>query len=323
MRIDPEIAELRSQSAAQRHARDAMEQARVNWQAYPPAGAVLDALADYGAGAALADLPALQRTVNCQETAQKMADALVVEFARALQTEPMGLVPFRHQLNERLVVMELARSGRAALTLLSYRPATAWEQDTICFTSGERHEICLAGAAEALSVTKEGGMDAAARIACAPEPIEPGWRGVFDNATGGKIVRTVTRPLVILRLQREARQPGPAREYRLGDGALVHESAADRRDSRRELALALLGSMGRADAFPAIIQATHGGPAHVRWEAIRQVLGLDSATGIAVLARVARDPADPLSAPAAALLARLLDTYPQLRTVKEAAPCPA
>lgn len=323
MRIDPEIAALRSQGAAQRHARDVMEQARADWQASTPAGAVLEALADYGAGAVLADLPALQRTVQCPETAQALADALVAEFARALQTEPMGLVPFRHQLSERLAVLELARSGRAALTLLSYRPAPEGEQVTICFTSGERHEICLAGAAEALLVAKEETIGPATRIACAPEPIGPGWRGVFDNATGGKIVCSVTRPLVILRLQREAAQPGPAREYRLDDGALVHESAADRRDSRRELALALLGSMGRTDALPAIVQATHAGPAHVRWEAIRQTLGLDSATGIAVLARVARDPADPLSAPAAALHARLLDTYPQLRTVREAEPCPA
>lgn len=323
MRIDPAIAALRSQSAAQRHARAAMEQARANWQGSAPVAAVLAELADYGAGASLADLPALYDTMHCATNAWEQAARLVADFARALHLAPLGMIPFRHQLSERLVVMELARSGRASLTLLSYRPLPVPKQGTICFTSGERHEICLAGAAEALSVAKENATDAAAHIACAPEPIEPGWRAVFDNATGGKIVRTVTRPLVILRLQRDALHPGPTREYRLRDGALIHESAADRRDSRRELALALLGSMGRTDALPAIVEMSRSGPAHVRWEAIRQALGLDSAAGIAALVRVARDPADPLSAPAAALHARLLDTYPQLRIVKETAPCPA
>lgn len=323
MRIDPAIAALRSQITAQRHARAAMEQARENWQGSAPVAAVLSALADYGAGASLADLPALHGAVWCHAIAQELVEALVADFAQVLRSEPLGMIPFRHQLSERLAVLELARSGRAALTVLSYRPAPAGDQDTICFTSGERHEICLAGAAEAMKVSKWERAGTATHIACTPEAIGPGWQGVFDNATAGKIVGKVSRPLVILRLQRDARHPGPTREYRLRDGALIHESAADRRDSRRELALALLGSMGRTDTLPAIVEMSRSGPDHVRWEAIRQMLGLDSAAGIAVLAQVARDRADPLSAPAAALHARLLDTYPQLRTVREAALCPA
>ena len=52
--------------------------------------------------------------------------------------------------------------------------------------------------------------------------------------------------------------------------------------------------------------------ADLRWQALREGLGLDTAGGFAALARVAGQADDPLAAPAAALEAQLLASYPAL-----------
>jgi hypothetical protein len=61
------------------------------------------------------------------------------------------------------------------------------------------------------------------------------------------------------------------------------------------------------------------GSAHLRWQAVRECLALDTARGFALLSRIAADPADDLSTSAGALRAQLVETYPQL----ESGPCPA
>ena len=111
------------------------------------------------------------------------------------------------------------------------------------------------------------------------------------------------------------------REYALADGSLVHQAASDPEDSRTELMMALLGRMNRADAAPSIAGIARGeGSAALRWQALRECLALDTRSGFEALDAVARDADDPLCSAAAALRARLIETYPQLR---EAAECPA
>jgi hypothetical protein len=58
----------------------------------------------------------------------------------------------------------------------------------------------------------------------------------------------------------------------------------------------------------------------VRWQALRECLALDTATGFAALGRLAATTDDPLAAPAQALHAQLLERYPALAGVE---PCPA
>ena len=111
------------------------------------------------------------------------------------------------------------------------------------------------------------------------------------------------------------------REFRLADGTLAHQAAGNPRESRFELAAALLGRMGRSDAAPllAAMAEEHGGQS-LRWQSLKECLGLDSGTGFAALSRIAAQAGDPLAAPAAALRAQLLERYPQLA---EAVRCPA
>ena len=144
------------------------------------------------------------------------------------------------------------------------------------------------------------------------------------------LLRRIAGSLVSLKLQRRAAGCGETREYDLADGTLVHQAAGTARDSRLELAATLLGRMGRSDAAPALADlATEPGSASLRWQALRECLGLDTATGFAALCRIAADAADPLAAPAGALRARLVEQHPQLATLQSvrtgpgASPCPA
>ena len=93
------------------------------------------------------------------------------------------------------------------------------------------------------------------------------------------------------------------------------------RESRFELAAALLGRMGRSDAAPllAAMAEEHGGQS-LRWQSLKECLGLDSGAGFAALDRIAAQAGDPLAGPATALRAQLLERYPQLAG---AVPCPA
>ncbi|WP_306087640.1 hypothetical protein [Qipengyuania flava] len=86
------------------------------------------------------------------------------------------------------------------------------------------------------------------------------------------------------------------------DLALDVEDAAD---SRAELGMLLLGRMGRDDALPVLAARTRTGDAQLRWQAVRQCLALDPATGLPLLERIAKDHADPLYQAARALLAQL------------------
>ena len=87
--------------------------------------------------------------------------------------------------------------------------------------------------------------------------------------------------LVSLRLQRRPANAGPAREYELASGRLIHQAAGNPRDSRIEMMLALLGRMGRGDAAPLMARmAREDGSAALRWQALRECLALDYAGGL-------------------------------------------
>ena len=132
---------------------------------------------------------------------------------------------------------------------------------------------------------------------------------LFDQVDGA---------LLMLRLQRRHDLMQPKRAYALEGGALLHQASATPRESRHEVAVALLGKMGRIDAAPLLAEIardeTHG--ASLRWQALRECLGLDTKSGFWTLTAIARAGADPLAVPAGALRAQLLEAYPQLAEVE-------
>lgn len=324
MRIDPALAGLRRDPAPQQRAQAALERARDRWRTSSPVAALLDGLRDYGAGAELAACPVLKRALGDLAFARGLVGGLVSEFAARLIEHPLGHVPLRHQYAQGLAVLQLAQAGGATLSLLCYeaRRRDAALAETVCFAGGDRHELCLAGAAEArfFEILREEPQRAA--LACEGRRIAPGDALAFSGPRHTKIVDLPLARMVMLRVSRSDPVPTPAREYRIAGGEIVHRASGDHAESRDEVAAALLGAMGRADAAPVLAGIACGQASdHLRWQALRQALALDSATGFAALATIARDPADALAPPAGALHASLIERHPALAAWSE--PCPA
>jgi hypothetical protein len=220
-------------------------------------------------------------------------------------------VPLRHFTDGTVSTLLLARSGRASLVLSAVdgaRLATQPPPRSVSFTASEGWEMILAGhgRAELVAETRT------------ELRLRPGIALARDCARQALVLREVQGVLVSLRLQRRKANPEPTREVDLATGAVIHQAAATAEESRRELMIALLGRMGRADAAPVLADiAGEAGPPALRWQALRECLGLDTAIGFQALTRAAQAAADPLAAPAGALRAQLIETYPEL------APCPA
>jgi hypothetical protein len=309
MRIDPAIAAMRRNPALQRRAQADMIAAGDAWRCEADVAPVLASLERYGAGAELADCAALLGALNTPP----LAESLCRRFVAALEQEPLGQLPFRHGFDGTVSTLLLARGGRAQLILHAREPG-AWDHSSVGYSHAERHERVLAGLAQARIVRR----DAVGQLSEESVVLRPGTRLCFDMAREALQVVRVERRLVTLRLHRFAGQPQPSREYLLADGMLLHQSAGDIRASRQEMMLALLGRMGRAEAAPIMAQmAGEGGDASLRWQALRECLALDTATGFRALCAVARAADDPLAAPAGALRAQLVETHPQLLALED------
>ncbi len=325
MRIDPVLRALRSDDAPQRKAQAALESVRNTWLESEPIRRVLAELERYGGGAPLADCPSLDTMVAEPAEAISQLRPLIEGMTGAMARHPIGQVPFRHQYNGGIAVIQLAERGRASLSIVTYEeaPQTRTPQaQSVCFADGERHECYLAGAAEArlLEVIEErpdsAVLDSEMRILCAGETLS------LTGQRKTKLVQRIHGRLTMLRLGRTAETPGPSREYRLSDGALLHRASGDRGESRDEMMMALLGQMGRQDAVPAIAAITQDGSEHLRWQAVRECLALNSAAGFSALCALAADQEDCLSHPAGVLRAQLTEAHPQLAEL-EKSKCPA
>ena len=127
-----------------------------------------------------------------------------------------------------------------------------------------------------------------------------------------RLIQPSHESLLTLRLARTAGRPGPTRRVDVRSGRIVHRASGNATDSRAELAMLLLGRMGRNDALPVLAARTRTGDAQLRWQALRQCLALDAATGLPLLERIAKDHADPLYQAARVLLAQLQRERPSL-----------
>ena len=124
----------------------------------------------------------------------------------------------------------------------------------------------------------------------------------------------------MLQLTREAADPQPSREHALPDGGLIKTISACKRHSQRLMALGVLGALAHRPALDAMEQLALDGAEQrdLRWEALRQLIGLDPARGCAVLTRLAEQPYDSLCEAAAKLHRQLLAAYPALAALEPA-----
>ncbi len=317
MRIDPAIAALQADRAPQRRAQAAMVAAGDAWRAEPQVAAALTECERFGAGAPLEACPALEALFTKANAAPLLAGSLCRGLAQAIAAEPFGHPPFRHGYSGGLATLMLARSGRAQLILQAREPGeNAFE--TVRFSDALRFDAVLAGAAEARIVRRTTGHSAERRpFHSEAMALGAGTRLALDCSSEAVQVLATTRRLVSLRLHRTSAEPEPSREHDLATGELLHQAAGSMRSSRQEMTLALLGRMQAVEAAPLMAEtAQEEGDSSLRWQALRECLALDTATGFAALVALARSPGDPLAASAGALRAQLVEAHPQLLTLE-------
>ena len=318
MQIDPAILALRGNPAAQRQLQSGVEEARAAWLSDPETQALAADLRAYADGLRLESCPTLNAVFERRRVPG--ISRLVRDMVAALAASPLAHVPFRHSRKPGFATLQLLSHGPVALSLAVYErgqqePAPA----TIAFADSERHELVLAGTAGIRLVRRIARSDNAVELDFEALDIGPGAVLSFEGNRSAKIVDRLPGRLVVLRLSKTPDQPAPAEEYRIDNGELVHRAAARKLDSHREMAMELLGRMGRPDAAPVLARLALTGPAHTRWQALRECLALDTACGFGALSTIAADPHDELAAPAGALRSQLVETYPEL----ESLPCPA
>ena len=321
MKTGPALAGLMAEPGQQHRAQHGLVAALGQWEALPPVARVIDDFTRYAGGAPLAEAGALAALFGGEgEAARNFVAPLLRGFSTALSEAPFGLVPLRHFTDGVISTLLLAREGDAVLTLmaidgagLASRPAAT----SACFSAGEEWEIVLAGSGRGRLVERQG-----AKIIAHPIDLTPGHAlgraaereaMLFDAADG---------VMLILRLQRREDVMRPKCEIALDDGRLLHQASATPRESRHEVAVALLGRMGRKDAAPLLAEIARDDQHtdSLRWQALRECLGLDTRCGFWALCAIAGAPGDTLAVPAGALRGQLLETYPQLAEVE---PCPA
>lgn len=319
MRIVPAIEAMRREPGLQRRAQADMIATGERWRDVPEVRPLLADLERFGAGAPLKACAVLANAFANAGRAIALAASLCREFTPALERRPMGQLPFRHGFDGAVSTLLLAHSGRAHLVLHAREPGE-WHFATAGFGDALRHEVVLAGHAEARFVRRD---DPAGEFAIESLPLRPGTRVALDMARETLQVGRVERRLVTLRLHRFAAEPAPSREYRLADGTLMHQAAGDIRTSRHEMMLTVLGRMERPDAAPLMAaMALEPGDSSLRWHALRECLALDTAVGFGGLSAIAEAERDSLAAPAGALRAQLVEAHPELAALAEAR-CPA
>lgn len=325
MRIDPALAALIANPAPMFGAGEAAR----GWSEHPAVAPVLDELAGYGADRPLDDCPGLLRLAEGGEAALDFARQAASATTRHLVAAPLAPWPWRHFSNGVLHSMTLAAAGGASLSL-ALIDGTAWTAardpaapDLAAFQPGSLHAVVVAGGGRGRILRNRSADPAHARIEV--ELLTFG-RGTAISIAGERealALDAIDGVLLTLRLHRRPRGDTPARQYDVTSGALVHQAASERADSQAELMMALLRAMGRSDAAPTLAAVARTGAPPARWQALRECLALDSATGFAALLEVAGRADDLLCAPARRLADSLAAQHPALALLREDLLCRA
>jgi hypothetical protein len=324
MSIHPDLLALRSDDAPQRHDQIAVSAAVDGWRKRAQFARLEREVERFAAGEPLHALPVLSQLFKpgCP-SADRLIDALIAPLVSALHGHPLGEVPLRHYVDDRSALLVLCQSGGAALTVQVIEPGGEAPQPaakTVTFTPGMAHERIMAGLGEADLVSLKAQLPDRADLAFEQCRLAAGDCLSRDSGRQSRLIRTVSKPLAILRLQRRGGSGELTREYDLSDGRFLAQAAASPRETRLELVAALLGRMGRCDAAPLLAaMAEEEAAQSLRWQSLKESLGLDTAIGFAALQRIAGRDDDALAAPAGALRAQLIESYPQLKGI---AACP-
>jgi len=321
MHVNAAIRSLIDDPASLRAQQDLHAAAWSRWVAGESTASLLADFSAFAAGAPLTGLPSLAGLFSSDGTAARAVRALVDALVPTLAAAPFGQVPLRHHVGSAATTLMLAREGEASLSLVALDPAglaKAGPARSAAFAPAEEWDVVIAGHGSGRLVEDAGERG----LLQHPLRLESGLALGRDASREALLVDGAGATLLLLRLRRLTSASRPVRELDLADGALLHQAEASARESRHEIAVALLGAMGRADAVPTLAEiaqdARHG--AMLRWQALRQCLALDTLAGFRALAALACCPDDALAPAAGALRAQLIEQHPVLAGIE---PCPA
>ena len=320
MQLHPEIRALLEDPARLRAQQAVHSAAYDGWRKAPQGSALFAAFAAFAAGTPLSALPDLAALFDGSGTARALVTGLARALLPAFGEAPFGQVPLRHSSSRAATTVLLAREGEASLTLVALDGAGLERQcatTTAAFAAAEEWDVVLAGSGAGRLVEHRG----APGLVAHPLTFEPGLALGRDAAREALLLDRAEGTLLLLRLRRARPGPQPVQEFDIASGAMIHQSAATARESRTEIAVALLGRMGRKDAAPVLAELARNAARSdmVRWQALRECLALDTLTGFQTLDGLARLAGDPLARAAGALRAQLIEQHPVLQ---ELVPCP-
>ncbi len=321
MDTHPAIANLRGNRAAQYLARDRIATAIAQWHKCLEAAQLSEALKQYAGGAALEDCQALHRTLNDVSTARSLIDDWQAIFSSALRDQPLSEMPFRHRVRGPIATIQLCAKGKAALSLCSLpRGAVLADQEGIIFSGRETCELVVEGRASGVRHRLSEASDTATL-----ENEDAAWQAgdtIKSFSTSARSILHIEQSLLVLQVSRAPVSPQAAREFSLQTGRHVRSACGDERTSQKFMALGVLGVLGggRAALEMANVARNASLDRDLRWEAVRQLLALEPASGMRLLAELRTRSDDPLCMSAAKLAAQLVASQPQLgQFLKEAA----
>ncbi len=292
------------------------QSANRSWSARPEVRQILDEFEKFGQGADIDECDALSRLFKDPSNSREFAGRISRHVLDMLSDEPLAQPEFGDQADSSSATIQLAKHGRAELSLTCFdaRDESSDQIQSMGFYDCDRHEIIVAGEAEALFALYDPSANPAEKVSTWRERVSQGH--AFHASSGStfksKTYTRIAKRVVVLRLVRRPLDPQPAREIRISDGAVLSQSNGSKHASCQEVMMATLGRMGRKDAVPAMSRLARNGDEHLRWEAIRQCLALDFRVGFDLLCEAATAPNDPLSGIASALRAQLIEAHPQL-----------
>lgn len=326
MQLHPEIRALLDNPAGLQAQQADHQSAFEDWRKSPGPRAVFDAFAVFAAGTSLSALPALSALFDGSDRAGGFVRSLADRVLPVLADAHFGQVPLRHSVTRAATTVMLARGGNASLTLVALDGAGLALQpqaQSAAFSLAEEWDAVIAGRGIGRLVERPplAGPTPAA-LAVHPLSLAPGLALGRDAVREALLVDRAEGALLMLRLQRRCAGPAPVREFALADGVQIHQSASSARESRHEIAAALLGRMGRKDAAPVLADLARDRACGemLRWQALRECLALDTLTGFHALTAIARHDGDGLAHAAGALRAQLIEQHPVLGSIE---PCPA
>ena len=321
MIVHPSIAKLRGDRAAQHRSRSRMQAAVMQWQNSAIATALSDALQRYSGGADLKDCHALFQAMHDVSAARTFIDTWQKSFASALKDEPLAEMPFRNRVQGSIATIQLLCQDTATLSLCAVpRGETLSGQDTILFSGRETSELIVDGSATGTLHRLSEASDTANLTNSGAA-----WQAgdtIQSTPTSGRSILHVEHSLLILQASRSPNCPQAAREFNVRDGRHSRSASGDEWVSRKFMALGVLGALRRNSAADEMghVALDASLDRDLRWEAVRQLLALDTGTGMRLLGELRTKIQDPLCEPAANLASQLVTNHPQLaQFLKEAA----